>query len=635
MKLLMTPDFGLSDVWHLNYPYKNFLSQELKLGRLPFWTDMIGNGYPIAAEGQIGSFSLWNWLIFGFLPMPQAFMVALWSVFLIAGIGTYFFLREINLKRYESIIGSVITVVSGYFIAHMTHLNLLQSFALIPWVLFIVEKFIKLGKTKYLLWLGMILSQMIFVGYPQTFINTFLIIGLYLLSRKIKIRKIVVSLLFSLLIALSLSAVQLIPLLELANQSNTSEAAAKQRFIHPLPIKHLLTIFWPYIFGDPSQGTYPIYNNNWGIFWENILFVGLMPVIGIAYLLFNKLKTSKRIKTSGLWVVLIASLLLALGKNMPTQILFKIPPLSFTRICSRFLVFTNLTLGILGIIGLVQLCQRYFKGVVKYIFWFSVLAFQIGETILAFGNYHLWGEAADWLNPPPISNSLPVGSRIISFGQSWRWNNTFLTIGWRGQEKTYLQNRNSLDQDSNMIFGIKQIGVYAQQLPIRQEVIQRNMYGDNVLGENIRNVYGVTHIIDARNEGFEIMNNETALPDIRVSQNIIKVRDMYEALGRMNQESFNPQVDVLWEADKLPGPDEETVVINRSYYPGWKAFLSQKQIEIYPVNINQQAVIVPKNTDLSLLKFKYDPLSYKIGGGISIVSLLVWVFLFRKFRYNI
>ena len=30
MKLLITPDFGLSDIWHLNYPLKNYLSQELK-----------------------------------------------------------------------------------------------------------------------------------------------------------------------------------------------------------------------------------------------------------------------------------------------------------------------------------------------------------------------------------------------------------------------------------------------------------------------------------------------------------------------------------------------------------------------------------------------------------------------------
>ena len=143
MKLLITPDFGLSDIWHLNYPLKNYLSQELKLGRFPLWTDMVGNGYPVAAEGQIGSFSIWNWLFFGFLPMPLAFMATLLSVFLIAGAGIYFYLREISLKRHESIVGSVVAVTNGYFIAHMTHLNLLQSFALIPWALLIVEKFAK------------------------------------------------------------------------------------------------------------------------------------------------------------------------------------------------------------------------------------------------------------------------------------------------------------------------------------------------------------------------------------------------------------------------------------------------------------------------------------------------------------
>lgn len=225
---------------------------------------------------------------------------------------------------------------------------------------------------------------------------------------------------------------------------------------------------------------------------------------------------------------------------------------------------------------------------------------------------------------------LPSGARIASLGQSERWNRTFLTEGWRGKENEYYQNRNSLDPNSNMIFGVKQLGVYAQQLPKRQEVIQRNMYGDDILGRNIRDVFGVTHIIDAKNE-FEITKNKTALPDIRVGKNIIKVRNMEEALGAMNQSVFNPQTDVLWESEVMPKPDEEAVVVNRSYYPGWRAFLSGKEIPIYPVNINQQALIAPKDTAISNLAFKYDPLSYKIGGVVSGVSLAAWLMLLRRF----
>ena len=98
--------------------------------------------------------------------------------------------------------------------------------------------------------------------------------------------------------------------------------------------------------------------------------------------------------------------------------------------------------------------------------------------------------------------------------------------------------------------------------------------------------------------------------------------------------------------------DEEVVVANRNYYLGWKALLlrdmyyndsgrthynifsTNTELRIYPVNINQQALIVPKNSNLSLLRFSYDPLSYKIGGIISITSLAGWLFLMKKMQRN-
>ena len=205
-----------------------------------------------------------------------------------------------------------------------------------------------------------------------------------------------------------------------------------------------------------------------------------------------------------------------------------------------------------------------------------------------------------------------------------------MTDGWRGKEEEYYRNRDSLDPNSNMIFGIKQLGVYAQQFSKRQEMIQRNMYGDNILGRNIRDVFGVTHIIDANEDEFEIMENKTALPDVRVGQNIIKIRDMGEALGGMNQSVFDPQTDVLWESEITPNADEEVILVNRSYYPGWRAFLSGKEIPIYPVNINQQAVIVPENTSLSALSFRYCPRWLVVGLVVSVISFTVWaVFIVR------
>lgn len=622
--MIVTPDYGLSDIWHFNYPLKNLLSESLKHGKLPLWTDLIGNGFPIAAEGQIGAFSPLNWIIFGLLPMPTAFMAALTASFILLFVGSYLFARSLGLSKPAGILAGLFSSLSGYFIVQMTHLNLLQSFSFIPWGFWLAEKMISTGKRKYCLWLGMILAQMILAGYPQTFFNTVVMLGVYALVRFASIK----NLAFigaAAVGAVFLAAVQVLPLVELVGQSDTIAAAARQRFIHPLPVKHLLTVIHPFIFGNPSRGTYPVYGENWGMFWENMFYVGILPVLAI-FLAIMKRKIPSR-KAISLTVVLAVSLMLSLGKYSPISFLFKLPPLSFTRISSRFLAFSNFSLGIFGGYCLARFFKnkKWSSAVILIVAILHIV--QVGFT---FRDYHLWVDDKRWLEPPMTAGRLPAGARIVSLGQSERWNRTFLTEGWRKKENEYYQNRNSLDPNSNMIFGVKQLGVYAQQLSKRQEMIQRNMYGGNILGRNIRDVFGVTHIIDAKNE-FEITENKTALPDIRVGKNIIKVRNMEEALGAMNQSVFNPQTDVLWESEVMPKPDEEAVVVNRSYYPGWKAFLSGKEIKVYPVNINQQAVIVPKGTEISKLAFKYDPWSYKVGGAISGVSLIVWLMLLRRF----
>src|SRR3990167_3329738 len=45
--LFMIPDFGESDVLHLNLPLKEILSRELKNHQWPLWTDTLAGGFPL------------------------------------------------------------------------------------------------------------------------------------------------------------------------------------------------------------------------------------------------------------------------------------------------------------------------------------------------------------------------------------------------------------------------------------------------------------------------------------------------------------------------------------------------------------------------------------------------------------
>jgi len=59
------------DMPKIDYPRASLLQDALAAGRLPFWDDRLGLGFPLYAEGQIGPFYPPNWLIFQLDPLDS------------------------------------------------------------------------------------------------------------------------------------------------------------------------------------------------------------------------------------------------------------------------------------------------------------------------------------------------------------------------------------------------------------------------------------------------------------------------------------------------------------------------------------------------------------------------------------
>lgn len=522
------------------------------------------------------------------------------------------------------------------FIVQMTHLNLLQSFSFIPWTILSVEKLISEKGLRPILWLGFILAQMILVGYPQTFINSVFILVIYATCRNWR-KKIpnLIKITTGSLIAIMLSAIQLIPLFELVKQSDTLSAAAGQKYIHPLPINNLLSVFYPFIFGNPAQGTYSYYGKGWPLFWENLLYIGIIPVLAlIVYAIKRKRSGQTKYSSSekAVLIVFLISIILSLGKNTPAGLLFKLPPLSFTRIESRFLAFSNISLGLLAGLLLPKTLSEFPKNRRKMII-VAIVFLHIFQIAWTFRNYHLWGNDELWLSKPEITEKLNPDSKIVTINQEDLWRKTDAYQGWEGKESLVRYAGKTLGPNSNMIFDIKQLGAYAQQYPRRFDIFRHYIYENNTLGKNIRDVFGVTHVIDSSSGKINIIENSGAMPNVWTSSRIYPVKDINEALGRMAQPDFISG-EIIWESETLPNVNEKIVVFNRSWYPGWQAYGNGQQINVYPANINQQAVIVPSSTSISEIVLKYDPLSYKIGFAITLISITSWIALFLKTKPN-
>lgn len=317
-KLFYTPDIGRSDIANFNYPLKNFLSQSLKLESLPFWNKNMGTGFPVFAEGQIGSLFLENLILFSLLPTWIAFNLSYVLSFFIAALGTYFFLKKNNASSTSSLLAAIAFTFSGSLVTRLHFLNVIQAISLMPW-LFLKAQFLwQKPSMRHALFFSLLLSQQIFAGYqPITFITLVGIAVFFLiktaLQKPTKAPERLISLFLATILAIAISAPQILPTLQLTLLSERKFGLPlTEIFKYPYPLSNLITFILPNFFGNPKYGTYPLPGNDRGLYWENTSYIGLIPLI-LALALFAK--KTKTVFQKSLIALTLFSLLLAVGKK--------------------------------------------------------------------------------------------------------------------------------------------------------------------------------------------------------------------------------------------------------------------------------------------------------------------------------
>lgn len=400
----VTGEFSLSDITELNFPLKYLLYDSLQKFSLPLWTKDLLFGYPALAEGEGGYLYPLNLLLFSFLSPLAAFNYSLIISYLLAGFFTYLFARKIKLSWYSSLISGIIFMFSGFLITHLKHSSMISACSLMPLLFYLVESYFQTNKLRYVLVSGVIFGFQILAGHQQITLYSMIGLSLYFLfrflilflenpkpqtkskaKRKSKIPKIksswkpklvwgrlkLTSFILIIIIGLGIGIVQILPTYELSRHSYRSTELNFEDVVRfPFPPKHLITFIRPYFYGDPAEGTYPIPGEEWGFFWENTGYVGILPLILslIAILFFwtqcLKISGSSRVRDKNLIFplffsfLLIFSLLLVLGKYGPLIPLLKLPVLSTFRLPSRFLMLVDFSLAILTAFGIEILLNK-------------------------------------------------------------------------------------------------------------------------------------------------------------------------------------------------------------------------------------------------------------------------------------
>jgi len=363
-------------------PWWDVAWETLLQGQIPLWNPWVGMGAPLVANYQSAIFYPPYWfllIVYGlaglkWMSWSLTFIVVfhlIWS-----GLGIVKLLKEIGLGNLAQTVGGLAFSLSGYLVARAGFLSINAAASWLPWLLLYSLQVIRNKKHSFIM-LSAVLAFQLLAGHAQTTWYSILLGGIWILYWSINgseaknwIRncwKSISKYVSAGLLAVGISAVQLIPTIEYLMQSQRAEeygyAEAMTYSFWPW---RFLTLFVPNLFGNPSTGNYWGYGN----FYEDAVYIGLLPVLialgvvikGILGKTNNdSLQELENFRGLVLFLggIIFVSFLLALGDN---AFLFpflyrEIPTFGFFQAPTRFSLWAELALAVLTGVGVEQLSR--------------------------------------------------------------------------------------------------------------------------------------------------------------------------------------------------------------------------------------------------------------------------------------
>ena len=180
--LLFGRAFFYFDVTEINYPYRDFLAQEIRSGRFARWMPSLYCGLPLYAESQAGYWHPLKYVLYPWLPTWRAFNLdTILSVWL-TGVGTYGWLRR-HVGAAGALTGAAVFGVGGFVWAHLIHTSMINALASVPFVIWAMEVAWDGGRLRGLALGGVALACQVFAGHLQDTILTAGLVGVYALYR--------------------------------------------------------------------------------------------------------------------------------------------------------------------------------------------------------------------------------------------------------------------------------------------------------------------------------------------------------------------------------------------------------------------------------------------------------------------
>ena len=344
------------DVLRQIYPWKTFTIDSLKNGSFPLWNPYNFSGAPLLANFQSAVFYPFNFLYF-LLPQIWAWSTLVILQPFLALIFTFLYARKIGLSKIASIFSAISFGFSSFMTVWLEYNTIGQVILWLPLSLLSIENLLdKKTKIWSFIFIFSLVSSLL-AGHIQIFAYLFVFSALYCFFRGGK--KLFYLILF--LFPLGVSAVQLIPSLELINlaarSSHSYELIINKILIQPWQLAMMLV---PDFFGNPATRNYLISDTYVG----KVTSIGLVPLF---FVFLTLLRKKNSLTKFFLWAS--CAVLLFVTLNPVTYFLYKIkipfisdsaPTLSIFTLCFFF--------SILSSFG-VDIFRKENLSFKKYLFW--------------------------------------------------------------------------------------------------------------------------------------------------------------------------------------------------------------------------------------------------------------------------
>jgi len=666
------------------YGGHEYLATEFyKKGFIPSWNRYVGSG--ITSEPQLATYTPMV-IFYRFLDPSLAFNLIVILNFLLVGIGILLYGQKIGLGKLPSLLSALVFTLSGFMVGHLRHVFLESALISLPYLLIVVEEIIT---KKRFIW-GVLLAFLTYLSVcyghlPTTFFIFFFLVIYFLLRLASHFKKEnredlkpIIVFVSGIILGILLSAIILLPALKQIQGTSRASLDMENSLVPPFRLKFFRLFLQPYAYGDPSRGTWDIATDS---FWENIGYVGLLPLILALIGLFRPRRKEREWRKIFSLMGLFGFLLICGSWTPVYRILWNwIPGFSFTRAPGRFLLYLDFALAILAGLGLSRVLIKL-KGLKGQLLSLLILVITIIDLFLFGYHFNNVISTSYFSQVPATVEFLKQDTglyRIRALNSAYSWYVAWREAsGWSGDLSPYFQQRELIPEDNNIIYRLETpailYGLSGRFVNLRPSQLDSAILTEmeinktaQLLGmENVKYLLSfdplgedkdfslVKEVAVGNNKTVYIYQNQKWLPRAYLVAEARYIPDQKAVLETIINGSFDPTQEVIVEQAvnktirggkgtveivsyedtkielKVKALTDGFLVMSDSNYPGWKASVDGQEQKILQANYNYRALEIEPGEHQVI--FSYEPQAVKWGSLISGVTLL-GIVVFISFR---